>query len=104
MEFDSIKKIVETEKEAQAIEEEAYKKAKDILENVEETKEKNRVYFKGQLENRIDDLKREQKESNKQLIDNIKIVSDENVRKISSGLNENIEEAIDKVFEKVIGI
>ena len=65
MEFESIKKIVETEKQAQIIKEEACKKAKSILEKVEETKENNRVYFKGQLENRINDLKKEQKEANK---------------------------------------
>ena len=47
--------------------------------------ENNRVYFKGQLENRINDLKKEQKEANKQLISNIKVASEEKVRKINSG-------------------
>lgn len=104
MEFESIKKIVETEKEAQIIKEEACKKAKDILEKVEETKENNRVYFKGQLENRINDLKKEQKEANEKVIANIKITSDEKVRKINSGLNENIGKAVDKVFEEIVKI
>lgn len=104
MEFESIKKIVETEKEAQTIKEEACKKAKDILEKVEETKENNRAYFKGQLENRINDLKKEQKETNKQIINNIKVASNEKVRKINSGLNENITKAVEKIFEKVVKI
>ena len=100
MEFESIKKIVETEKEAQIIKEEACKKAKSILEKVEETKENN----KGQLENRINDLKKEQKEANKQLISNITVASEEKVRKINSGLNENIAKAVEKIFEKVVKI
>lgn len=104
MEFESIKKIVETEKEAQVIKEEACKKAKSILEKVEETKENNRVYFKGQLENRINDLKKEQKEANKQLINNIKVASEEKVRKINGGLNENMDKAVEKIFEEVIKI
>lgn len=104
MEFESIKKIVETEKEAQVIKEEACKKAKLILEKVEETKENNRVYFKGQLENRINDLKKEQQEANKQLINNIKVASEEKVRKINGGLNENMDKAVEKIFEEVIKI
>lgn len=104
MEFESIKKIVETEKEAQIIKEEAYKKAKSILEKVEETKENNRVYFKGQLENRINDLKKEQQEANKQLISNIRVTSEEKVRKINGGLNENMDKAVEKIFEEVIKI
>lgn len=104
MEFESIKKIVETEKEAQVIKEEACKKAKSILEKVEETKENNRVYFKGQLENRINDLKKEQQEANKQLISNIRVTSEEKVRKINGGLNENMDKAVEKIFEEVIKI
>lgn len=104
MEFESIKKIVETEKEAQIIKEEACKKAKRILEKVEETKENNRIYFKGQLENRINDLKKEQKEANKQLINNIKVASEEKVRKINGVLNENMDKAVEKIFEEVIKI
>ena len=102
--FESIKKIVETEKEAQRIKEEASKKAKSILERVEQTKENRRVYFKGQLENRITSLKKEQKEANKQQIVNIKVASEEKVRKINSGLNENMNKAVEKVFEEIIKI
>lgn len=104
MEFESIKKIVETEKEAQTIKEEACKKAKTILERVEETKENNKVYFKEQLENKINDLKKEQKEANSQIINNIRVTSNEKVRKINNGLDENIKKAIDQIFEKVIKI
>lgn len=104
MEFESIKKIVETEKEAQIIKEEAYKKAKNILEKVEETKENNRVYFKGQLENRINDLKKEQKEANKQLINKIKVASEEKIRKVNGDSNENIDKAVEKIFEEIIKI
>lgn len=104
MEFESVKKIVEAEKEAQTIKEEARKKAKDILEKVEVTKENNRVYFKRLLENRVNDLKKEQKEANKQLINNIKVASDEKVRKINSSLNENIAKAADRIFEEIIKI
>lgn len=104
MEFESIKKIVETEKEAQQIKEEASKKARSILERVEQTKENRRVYFKGQLENRVASLKKEQNEANKQQIVNIKVASEEKVRKINSGLNENMDKAVEKIFEEIIKI
>lgn len=104
MEFESIKKIVETEKKAQMMKEEASKKAKDILAKVEETKENRRIYFKGQLENRVSSLKKEQIEANKQTIVAIKVASEEKLRKLNSGLNEKIEKAVDQIFEKMIQI
>lgn len=104
MEFESIKKIVETEKKAQMMKEEANQKAKDILAKVEETKENRRVYFKGQLENRVSSLKKEKIEENKQTIINIKVASEEKLRKLNSGLNEKIGKAVDQIFEKMIQI
>ena len=62
MEFDSIKKIVEAEKKAEAIKLEAKQKATTILEQAENSKENNRLYFKRQLENKEKELKKEKAE------------------------------------------
>lgn len=104
MEFDSIKKIVDTEKEADRIQEEAIKKAQKILEKAEESKENNRVYFKGQLETRLKELEKEQKEANEIKITNVKAVSNDKIRKLKNGIQENMEKAVNKVYEEVIKI
>lgn len=104
MELESIKKIVDTEKEADRIQEEAIKKAQKILEKAEESKENNRVYFKGQLETRLKELEKEQKEANEIKITNVKAVSNDKIRKLKNGIQENMEKAVNKVYEEVIKI
>ncbi len=104
MEFDSIQKIVEAEKEAELIKKRAEEEAKDILEKAELTKKKNKVYFKGQLESKLKDLQKEEQEKNELKITNIKAVSSERIRKLKNQLEGNIDKATDKIYEKVIKI
>lgn len=104
MEFDSIKKIVEAEKKAENIKQDAKQKANVILEQAEESKEKNRLYFKRQLENKEKELKKEQAEENAKIISKMQAETTEKLQKLKDTLQGDISEAVDKIFVKVIKI
>ena len=102
MEFESIKKIVEAEQEADRIIDEAKRKAKTLLEQVEKTKVSNNLYFKSQLDTKQKDLEKEQEEANRQKITSIKAAITEKVQKIREIPQEKMEEAIERIFSKVV--
>lgn len=104
MEFESIKRIMETEKEAERKKEVAKQKAKEILEHAQNSKESNRVYFKGQLERKTEDLRKEKEEENKKEKVKIQAQTNENLRKLQATLHGNLSEAVDKIFSEVIKI
>lgn len=104
MEFDSIKKIVEAEKKAEAIKLEAKQKATTILEQAENSKENNRLYFKRQLENKEKELKKEKAEENAKRISKIQAETTEKLQKLKDTLLGDTEAAVDKIFAKVIKI
>lgn len=104
MEFESIKKIVEAEKEAESKKTEAKQKAKEIIEKAESSKETNRVYFKGQLERKEKDLQKEKLEENAKKISKIQAETNEKLRKLKAMLNENVPEAVERIYNKVIKI
>lgn len=104
MEFESIKKIVETEKEAENKKAEAKQKAKAIIEKAKSSKETNRVYFKAQLERKEKDLRKEKSEENAKRITKIQAETNEKLQKLKAILNENVPEAVEKIYNKVIKI
>lgn len=104
MGFRSIKKIVETEKEAENKKLEAKQKAKMILQKAEETKETNRLYFKNQLERQAKDLQKEMEEENVKKRVKIQAQTNERLQKLQTTLQENVLEAVEKIFNKVIKI
>lgn len=104
MEFESIKRIMETEKEAERKREVAKQKAKEILEHAHNSKESNRVYFKGQLERKTEDLRKEKNEENKKEKVKIQAQTNEKLRKLQATLHGNLSEAVDKIFSEVIKI
>ncbi len=104
MELESIKKIVEAEKEAENKKIEARQKAKAIIEQAENLKETNRVYFKGQIERKEKEFKKEKSEENKKIITKIQAQTNEKLQKLQSILNENVPEAVEKIYNKVIKI
>lgn len=104
MELESIRKIVEAEKEAENKKEEAKQKAKVIIEKAENSKEINRVYFKGQLERREKELRKEKAEENIKKISKIQAETNEKLQKLKAVLNENVPEAVEKIYNKVIKI
>lgn len=104
VEFESIKKIVEAEKEAENKKESARQEAKAILEKAENSKEANRVYFKGQLERKAEDLQKEKAEENAKKKTKIQAETDEMLRKLQATLHGNLSEAVDKIFDEVIKI
>ncbi|MCI8749637.1 MAG: hypothetical protein HFH67_17570 [Lachnospiraceae bacterium] len=104
MELESIRKIVEAEKEAENKKEEAKQKAKVIIEKAENSKEINRVYFKGQLERREKELRKEKAEENTKKISKIQAETNEKLQKLKAVLNENVPEAVEKIYNKVIKI
>ncbi len=104
MEFESIKRIMETEKEAERKREVAKQKAKEILEHAHNSKESNRVYFKGQLERKTEDLRKEKNEENKKEKVKIQAQTNEKLRKLQATLHGNLSEAVDKIFSEVLKI
>ena len=104
MEMESIKKIVEAEKTAENIKQDAIQKAKIILEQAEKSKEKNRLYFKGLLENKEKELKKEKTEENKKKISKIQAETTEKLQELQDTLQGKVSEAVDKIFAKVIKI
>lgn len=104
MEFESIKKIVEAEKKADNIKQAARQEAQIIMDQAENSREKNRLYFKVQLENKENELKKEQAEENAKRIAKIQAEKTEMLQKLKDTLQENVTEAVDKIFAKVIKI
>ena len=104
MEFGSIQKIVEAEKEAENIKQEAKQKAKTMIEKAEASKEDNRIYFKGQLERREKELQKEKSEENAKIKVKIQAGTNEKLQKLEITLKEKVPEAVDKIFNKVIQI
>lgn len=104
MEFESIKKIVEAEKKAENIKQAARQEAQIIMDQAENSREKNRLYFKVQLENKENELKKEQAEENAKRIAKIQAEKTEMLQKLKDTLQENVTEAVDKIFAKVIKI
>lgn len=104
MEFESIKKIVEAEKKAENIKQAARQEAQIIMDQAENSREKNRLYFKRQLENKENELKKEQAEENAKRIAKIQAEKTEMLQKLKDTLQENVTEAVDKIFAKVIKI
>lgn len=104
MEFESIKKIVEAEKKAENIKQDARQEAQIIMDQAENSKENNRLYFKGQLENKENELKKEKAEENAKRIAKIQAEKTEMLQKLKDTLQENVTEAVDKIFAKVIKI
>ena len=102
MEFESIKKIVEAEQEAERIKEDAQQKAQSILAQAEKTKEKNGVYFKSQLYAKQKELEQEEKEKNAETISRIKAETTEKLQKIREGSQGKISEAVERIFSKVV--
>ena len=102
MEFESIKKIVEAEQEAEKIKEDAQQKAKAILAQTEKTKENMIVYFKSQFYAKQKEFEQEQNEKNAEKISKIKGDTAENLRKIKEESQGKISEAVERIFSKVI--
>lgn len=102
MEFESIKKIVEAEQEAEQIKENARQKAEAILAQTERTKENVKVYFSSQFYAKQKEFEQEQKEKNTETISKIKADSTEKLQKIKEDSKEKISEAVEKIFSKVV--
>ena len=60
MELDSIKKIVEAEKKANEIKEQANLEAQEIIQEAEKTKEESKLFYKRQLDLKLQELRKEQ--------------------------------------------
>lgn len=104
MEFESIKKIVEAEKEAENIKQDAKQKANIILERAKNSKENIYLYYKGQLETKEKELKKEQTEENAKKVTKIQAETTQKLQKLKHTLEQDVSKAVDKIFAKVIKI
>lgn len=104
MEFDSVKKIVEVEKEAEKMKQDAKQKAKQILEKANNAKEGIYLYHKGQLETKEKELKKEKAEENAKKIAKIQAQTRDTVQKLNDVFTKEASKAVDKIFTKVTNI
>lgn len=104
MEFESIKKIVEAEKEAENKKQEAKKQAKMILEKVETTRNTNLDYFKKELERKEKELQIEKSEENSKVKIKIQNQTNETIKELHEKAQENMPNAVNQIFNKVINI
>lgn len=102
MEFESIKKIVEAEQEAEQIKKQAMQEAEKLLQQAENSKEKSSTYFKSQLYSKQKELKKEQAEEITGKISKIKADATEKVQRIKETSQGKISEAVERIFSKVI--
>lgn len=102
MEFESIKKIVEAEQEAEQIKKQAMQDAEKLLQQAENSKEKSTSYFKAQLYSKQKELEKEQTEEITGKISKIKADATEKVQRIKETSQEKISEAVERIFSKVI--
>lgn len=102
MDFESIKKIVEAEQEAEQIKKQAMQEAEKLLQQAENSKEKSSTYFKSQLYSKQKELKKEQAEEITGKISKIKADATEKVQRIKETSQGKISEAVERIFSKVI--
>lgn len=100
----SIKKIVETEKEAETKKQEAKQKAKTIIENTEKTKEEYQKRYNEQLKEQQKELQKQKTEENLKTITKIQAEKDDKIRRLQETQKNHIPEAVEKIYEKIIKI
>lgn len=104
MDFSSIKKIVETEKEAEKIKEEARISAQKILQDTKDAKEATRLFHQKQMKRKEEELQKEQEDLTRKRIEEIKSQANENVQKTRENSKVNLQNAVDEIFKKIVNI
>ena len=104
MELDSIKKVVDAEKKANEIKEKAMSEAQRIIQEAEKTKETSKLFYKRQLDIKLNELRQAQEQNAKICIEEIKARANQTVKKINERSKENMQKAVEEIFAKVVNI
>ena len=102
MELDSIKKIVQTEKQAEEIKANAQKSAEETIQNAIESKTQKELFAKRRIEDKKQLLEQKAKEENLEVIRKINEDTKQECEQIEKKASEKMQIAVDAIFKEVI--
>ena len=102
MELDSIKKIVQTEKQAEEIKANAQKSAVETIQNAIESKTQKELFAKRRIEDKKQLLEQKAKEENLEVIRKINEDTKQECEQIERKASEKMQIAVDAIFKEVI--
>ena len=102
MELDSIKKIVQTEKQAEEIKANAQKSAEETIQNAIESKTQKELFAKRRIEDKKQLLEQKAKEENLEAIRKISENTKLECEQIERKASEKLQIAVDAIFKEVI--
>lgn len=102
MELDSIKKIVQTEKQAEEIKANAQKSAEETIQNAIESKTQKELFAKRRIEDKKQLLEQKAKEENLEVIRKINEDTKQECEQIERKASEKMQIAVDAIFKEVI--
>lgn len=102
MELDSIKKIVQTEKQAEEIKANAQKSAVETIQNAIESKTQKELFAKRRIEDKKQLLEQKAKEENLEVIRKINEDTKQECEQIEKKASEKMQIAVDAIFKEVI--
>ena len=102
MEIDSIRKIAQTEREAEEIKQSAKQQAERIIQNAIESKSIKETKAKKQVEDKRRQLEENAKAENADKIKKIAEDTESECRHIEQKANEKIQTAVNAIFKEVI--
>lgn len=102
MELDSIKRIVQTEQEAQQILQQAEEQARTIIQNAINGREQKELFSKKLLEETKQNIEVEAEKEQKEAIKKINDATQYQCEQIEKKASEKIQTAVDMVFKEVI--
>ena len=102
MELDSIKKIVQTEKQAEEIKANARKNAEETIQNAIESKTQKELFAKRRIEDKKQLLEQKAKEENLEAIRKISENTKQECEQIERKASEKLQIAVDAIFKEVI--
>lgn len=104
MELESIKKIVEAEKEAENKKQAAKQRAKIILDQAEASKKTNLDYFKNNLNKKEEELQKQKEEEISKMKLKSQAETNEKIQDLNTTAEERLDQAVKQIFEKVVKI
>ena len=102
MELDSIKKIVQAEKQAEEIKEQAKQKAEETMRNAIESKSQKELFAKRRIEDKKRFLEQKSKDDNAEEIRRISQATKQECELLERKASEKMQMAVDAVFKEVI--
>ncbi|MBR3696870.1 MAG: hypothetical protein IKM97_01145 [Clostridia bacterium] len=102
MELGSVKKIVETERQAEEIINNAKEQAKKIVQKAIDSKSQKELFAKNRVEEKIKQLEERAKVDNADRIRKISETTQEECRRIVEKSSEKMQTAVNAIFKEVI--